>query len=310
MSANTITQTGTLFPEELVTELINKVTGHSSLAKLSAQTPQPFTGEKEMVFTMDDEAEIVGEGGAKGAGDAKFAEKVIKPVKFVYQHRVSDEFKHASEERRIRYLKAFSDGFAKKIARGFDIAAIAGVNPRTKAAASFQSTNSFYGMLTGGRVIAYDPDAPDENLQNAVDVLVEAEADVTGIAMAPTFASAMGNVKNGINEYMYPEFRFGGRPNTFSGMSCDTNSTVSFAPKTVSTDVLTTMAVLGDFQNSFRWGYAENIPLEVIEYGDPDGTGRDLKRYNEVCLRAEAYIGWAILFPEAFALVRKTAAAQ
>ena len=310
MSATTITQTGTLFPEQLVTELINKVKGHSTLAKLSAQTPVPFTGEKEMVFTMDDEAEIVGEGGAKGAGDAKFAEKVIKPVKFVYQHRVSDEFKYAAEEKRIRYLQAFSDGFAKKIARGFDIAAIAGVNPRTKSAASFQSANSFYGLLTGGSVIAYDADTPDDNLQAAVEAIREADENVTGIAMSPAFASAMGGVQNGINEYRYPEFRFGGRPNSFFGMACDVNNTVNFAPQTVSTNVLTTMAVLGDFAGSFRWGYSEKIPLEVIEYGDPDGAGRDLKRYNEVCLRAEAYIGWAILFPEAFALVRKTAAAQ
>ena len=310
MSATTITQTGTLFPEQLVTELINKVNGHSALAKLAAQSPVPFTGEKEMVFTMDDEAEIVGEGGAKSAGDAKFAEKVIKPVKFVYQHRVSDEFVNASEERKIRYLKAFADGFAKKIARGFDIAAIAGVNPRTKSAASFQSTNSFYGLLTGSSVIAYDADAPDDNLQAAVEVIRDADENVTGIAMAPAFASAMGGVQNGINEYRYPEFRFGGRPASFFGMQCDVNNTVNFAPQTVSTDELTTMAVIGDFQDSFSWGYAEQIPLEVIKYGDPDGAGRDLKRYNEVCLRAEAYIGWAILFPEAFALVRKTAAAN
>jgi HK97 family phage major capsid protein len=306
MSANTITQTGTLFPEQLVTELINKVNGHSTLAKLSAQTPQPFTGEKEMVFTMDDEAEIVGEGEAKNAADAKFTEKVIKPIKFVYQHRVSDEFKYASEERRIRYLQAFADGFAKKIARGFDIAAFHGINPRNKAAASFRGTNSFYGLLTGGSVIAFDPDTPDENLQDAIDALVGADEDVSGIAMAPAFAAAMGKVQNGISEYRYPEFRFGGRPNSFAGLACDTNSTVPFAPQTVDSDVLTTMAVVGDFAGSFRWGYSEKIPLEVIEYGDPDGTGRDLKRYNEVCLRAEAYIGWAILFPEAFALIRKT----
>lgn len=309
MSAQTITQTGTLFPEQLVTELINKVKGHSTLAKLSAQSPVPFTGEKEMVFTMDDEAEIVGEGGAKSAGDAKFAEKVIKPVKFVYQHRVSDEFKYASNERKIRYLKAFSDGFAMKIARGFDIAAFAGVNPRTRSAASFQGTNSFYGLVTGGSVIAYDPDAPDDNIQAAADLLVAAEEDLNGIAMAPEFAAALGGVQNGINEYRYPEFRFGGKPENFFGMKCDANGTVPFAPQTVSGSVLTTMAVAGDFQKSFRWGYSEKIPLEVIEYGDPDGAGRDLKRYNEVCLRAEAYIGWAILFPEAFALIRKTAEA-
>ena len=43
--------------------------------------------------------------------------------------------------------------------------------------------------------------------------------------------------------------------------------------------------------------------MEVIEYGDPDGAG-DLKRYNQVYLRAEAYIGWAILDPSAFGIVK------
>ena len=62
-------------------------------------------------------------------------------------------------------------------------------------------------------------------------------------------------------------------------------------------------ALVGDFAGAFRWGYANNIPLEVIEYGDPDGAGHDLKQYNEVCLRAEAYIGWGILDADAFAAV-------
>ena len=46
-----------------------------------------------------------------------------------------------------------------------------------------------------------------------------------------------------------------------------------------------------------------NIPLEVIEYGDPDGLG-DLKRTNEVVLRAEAFIGWGILDSASFARVK------
>ena len=64
----------------------------------------------------------------------------------------------------------------------------------------------------------------------------------------------------------------------------------------------------GDFNKAFKWGYSENIPLKIIEYGDPDGTGRDLSAYNEILLRAEAYIGWGILLPESFARVVETGA--
>ncbi|MBP3891473.1 MAG: hypothetical protein J6D29_04800 [Solobacterium sp.] len=63
------------------------------------------------------------------------------------------------------------------------------------------------------------------------------------------------------------------------------------------------MAIIGDFANAFKWGFAKQLPLEVIEYGDPDNTGRDLKGHNEVYLRTEAYLGHAILVPAAFAAV-------
>ena len=62
-------------------------------------------------------------------------------------------------------------------------------------------------------------------------------------------------------------------------------------------------AIVGDFQNAFRWGYAENIPLEIIQYGNPDGLG-DLKQTNQIVLRAEAYIGWGILDAASFAIIK------
>lgn len=40
--------------------------------------------------------------------------------------------------------------------------------------------------------------------------------------------------------------------------------------------------------------------MTVIPYGDPDNTGSDLAGHNQVYLRAECYIGWAILDDGAF----------
>ena len=82
-------------------------------------------------------------------------------------------------------------------------------------------------------------------------------------------------------------------------MQSDVNKTLS----TVASGAKKDHAIVGDFENAFKWGYAENIPLEIIEYGDPDGAGRDLKRYREVCLRTEVYVGWGILDEESFARV-------
>ena len=63
--------------------------------------------------------------------------------------------------------------------------------------------------------------------------------------------------------------------------------------------------IVGDFENSFKWGYSDQVKLEVIIYGDPDQTGRDLKAYNEVCLRATVNVGWGILEETAFARVEE-----
>ncbi len=56
---------GTLFDEKLVTEVISKVKGHSSIAKLSPQKPIPFNGQKEFTFDFDSDIDIVAENGKK-----------------------------------------------------------------------------------------------------------------------------------------------------------------------------------------------------------------------------------------------------
>ena len=292
-------KTGTLFKPELVKELISKVRGKSVLAKLSAQTPIPFDGTEQFIFNLEGNAQIVGEGEQKGAGKATLTSKVIKPIKFVYQARITDEFKYASEEKQIQYLQSFSDGFAKKIAEAFDIAALHGLEPKSMTDASFRATNSFDGQITAN-VVTYAEATFDDNIDAAVQQVTAKGGEVTGIALSPVGGQALAKIKDTNKVPLYPEFRFGQNPNSFYGMTSDINKNLTVTGGTAETD----HAIVGDFQNMFKWGYAENIPLEVIEYGDPDGAGRDLKAYNEICLRAEAFIGWGILDTDAFARVK------
>lgn len=294
-------KTGTLFNPELVKELISKVRGKSVLAKLSAQTPIPFNGTEQFIFNLEGNAQIVGEGEQKGEGKATLTSKVIKPIKFVYQARITDEFKYSSEEKQIQYLQSFSDGFAKKIAEAFDIAALHGLEPKSMTDASFRATNSFDGQITGN-VVTYAEATFDDNIDAAVQQVVAKGGTVTGIAMSPVGGQALAKIKDANEVPLYPEFRFGQNPNSFYGMTSDINKNLTVTGGTAETD----HAIVGDFQNMFKWGYAENVPLEIIEYGDPDGAGRDLKAYNEICLRAEAFIGWGILDTDAFARVKAT----
>lgn len=293
------TTSGTLFKPELVTEIFSKVKGHSSLAKLSGASPLPFAGTDQFIFTMDGEAAIVGEGTQKPAGDAAFTAVTIKPIKFVYQHRVTDEFVHLSEQAQLPYLRTFAEGFAVKIARALDISAIHGVNPATGSASTIVGSNSFAGKVTAAsHIITYSSSAPDDNIDAAVGAVQADGGVISGVAMGPTMGADIGRMKmTDSGAAMYPEFRFGGNPATFGALRSDVNSTVQFGTNQL------LRGIVGDFAGAFRWGYAANVPLEIIQFGDPDGQG-DLKRTNEIVLRSEAYIGWGILDAASFALIK------
>lgn len=290
------TTRGSLFDQTLVKDLVSKVTGKSSLAALCAQTPIPFNGMKEMIFSMDKEIDIVAEGGGKSEGGITATPVVINPIKFEYGARVSDEFLYATEEEQIDILTAFNDGFAKKVARGFDLAAMHGINPRSGTASTVVGTNHFDGKVTGNTV-TYAAATPDVNLESAIAQI--GDNDVTGMALSKTFGSAMANVKaNGVK--VYPEFSFGASPTSLNGIGVSVNSTVSGGSTK-------DHAIIGDFQNGFKWGYSKEIPIEIIKYGDPDNSGKDLKGYNQIYIRAEIYLGWGILLPEAFSVIKESA---
>lgn len=284
---------GSLFPAELVSEMFNKVKGKSSLAVLSNQEPIPFNGKTEFTFSLDKEVDIVAENGKKSNGGATVESVTIIPIKFEYGTRVSDEFMYASEEIQLGYLQAFSDGFSKKVARGLDIAAMHGFNPRTGAASDVVGNNHFDKAVT--QKIDYAEASADDNVDAAVSAIQGADGDVTGMAMSPTFSSALAKLKaNGVR--LYPDLAWGGNPGTLNGLKVDINNTVSFG---TSKD----LAIIGDFQNAFKWGYAKEIPIEVIPYGDPDNSGADLKGSNQVYIRGEVYVGWGILVPSSFARI-------
>lgn len=284
-----------LFDPVLVTDLISKVKGKSSIAALCAQTPIPFNGMKEFIFSMDNEIDIVAENGKKTEGGISVDPVKIVPIKFEYGARVSDEFLYATEEEQLDILTAFNDGFAKKVAKGLDLAAMHGINPRTGEASTVVGTNNFDSKVT--QTVDYTSATPDDNLEEAIALVDDSEGDVTGMALSKTFGAAMAKVKAN-NVKLYPEFSFGASPATLNGINVSVN-------KTVSGGTAKDHGIIGDFQNAFKWGYSKQIPMEIIQYGDPDNSGKDLKGYNQVYLRAEVYLGWGILLPGSFARIKE-----
>lgn len=300
-----------LFPEELIKDMVSLVKGKSAIANLCDQTPIAFNGNKEFTFDMDSEIDIVAENGAKSNGGATIGARTIVPFKVEYGTRVSDEFMEENDEYQLNILQAFTEGFAKKLARGLDIMAFHGLNPRSASASSIIGTNCFDLATTDGSTLItriYSASGVDANdqMESAIAAVQGNEWDVNGVAMAPAFRSALAALTLGSDNLQprFPELAWGSAPGTIKGLPVQVNSTVAFNS---STD----LAVVGDFQNGFKWGYAKNIPLKVIEFGNPDNdaTLGDLQGHNQVYLRAEAFIGFSILVPAAFAIIDSRASA-
>lgn len=189
------------------------------------------------------------------------------------------------------------DGYAKKLAKGIDLMAFHGVNPRTGTPSSIIGDNNFDKAVT--QTVDFTSADPDANMEAAVALVQGTENVVSALAMGTEFSSALAGMRTGgdTNIRLFPELAWGANPGALNGLVTEISNNVSAIGKDV--------AILGDFASYFKWGYAKQVPFEVIEYGDPDNSGQDLKGYNQVYLRSETYLGWGILDGTAFARIVK-----
>lgn len=278
---------GTNMPAPVVAEMFNAVRGKSALARISDARPLAFNGNTMFTFNFQSHVNFVGEGENKPAGGVTAIPVVMRPIKMEYGARVTDEFLYGSEEVGMDILTRFAEGAAREFAYGLDMGAFHGINPRTGSASSLiAATNNFDGAIASANKIA------SGDAFTTLTAAIAAAGEVNGLALAPTFAGALAAPVDGV--MVAPEYAFGGDPETFHGHRSAVSKAVSPAS-----------AYVGDFEKAFAWGYARDVEVEVIRYGNPDNSeAGDLKYNNEVYLRAEAYIGWGILDPSAFAMVQ------
>lgn len=301
-TANAIAR-GSLFPAELVPGFLNQVKGRSSIATLCGSDPIPFNGKEYFTFNMDNDVDIVAEAGAKSAGGGQVGSVTIVPVKIEYGMRVSDEFIYGSEEVALNIMQAFSEGWSKKVARGIDIMAMHGVNPRTGLAASGTIGNNHLDYAAGTKITYLGSSTTAyQNVDAAIAGINAADHEATGAIMGSTIRAALAAMVDSDNRPVFPELAWGGRPNSLNGLRTDFNG------PTVEFNSAKTRAIIGDFANYFKWGIAKELPIQVIQYGNPDNdaTAGDLAGHNQVYLRGEAYVGWGILDATAFATIATT----
>lgn len=272
------------------------------LPKLVASKPTLFGPVKGATFSGVPKVEIVGESGAK-AGQDPFGSTPwsAEPVKGQLTIRTSDEFMWADEDYQMGIIDDLvAPAIGAAMGRFVDLFAFHGINPLTgtvSAKATKYLSQATKSVVTAG--------APTNELNEAVGLIAgDGLAMPNGIAFDARYNYALATEvypagHSLAGQPMYPSMGFGA-VESWRGLKGGSSSTVSGVPEIADS---TLRAIVGDF-SAIRWGYQKQIPLNIIEYGDPDNTGRDLKGHNEIALRTEVVIYMAIGDLNKFALVK------
>lgn len=269
------------------------------LAALTPSEPDLKVGSTDVfTFTGTPKAELVGESQEKSSADGTPGKVTVKTYKVQITYRMSDEVQFEDEDYQTQIVENLVANVATALSRALDLLAIHGINPAT---GTVSAAVADYFTKAGNGVFRV-PATSDANadLQAAAADLQGAGNIANGIALDPAYAGVLARTKDGENRPLYPELGFGFGFESFQGLRAASSDTVS-GRQELGANNAKVKALMGDF-NAFQWGIARELPLEKIEFGDPDGNG-DLKRTNEIAIRAESYIGFGIMDHTAFVLV-------
>ena len=268
------------------------------LAKLTPGDPELKVGTTDhFTFTGTPKAELVGEGANKSSADGTPGKATVRTYKVQITYRFSNEVQWEDEDYQTQLIENLVANAATAISRALDLLAIHGVNPATGTTGAVTD----YFNKSGNDVHRVTRTASAQSdIENMAAALQGSGYVATGIAFDPVFAGQLARSRDEDNRPLYPEMGLGFGFDSFQGLEAAASDTVSGRQELAAEDA-TINALMGDF-GAFKWGVAREMPLELIEYGNPDGAG-DLKRTNEVAIRAESVIGFAIMDETAFALL-------
>lgn len=282
-------------PVSVATEITKKAKDTSTIAALSPAEPQLFLDKDYMVFNGSSEAEVVAEGAQKSSYDETLTTVVGKRFKVQTTTRVTSELKWADEDNQLEIIQNIQADQAKALGRVLDYVIYHAFNPKPKT-----TLDGFTALSTS----AVQVNASGDEVAD-IDALAEAvsdEYDINGIAMSKTWAARLRKLRvPATGMRLYPEIPISLQVGNLDGIPAATSGTVNGRLITPNTKVL---AFLGDF-SLIKWGMVRDIWSEIIAYGDPDQTGKDLKAYNQIAYRTEAVYSYAILDPKGIAVLKE-----
>lgn len=301
----TLASSNLSLPNHLAAGVWSKAQSGSTLAALSGQTPMQFGTTQFMTMSARPKAQIVAEGAQKGQSQPAFAPINAVPRKAQVTLRFNEEVQWADEDYQLGVLAEVADAVGIALARAVDLVAYHGINPLTGTALSGSPTKL---MDTTNSVEVTGSSKPDDDLTSAVGLVIADGFTPNGVAIDPAFSFSFATQKDTTGRRLFPELGFGVGVSNLSGLNASVSDTVSAPEAQIGGGIYATTnpkvkAITGDFAGAIRWGVQRNIPIEKILYGDPDGSGQDLKGYNQIALRAEVVFGIAIFSTDAFAKV-------
>jgi hypothetical protein len=286
-------------PTQIVDGIVEKTKTSSTIAALSAQEPMRFGNVTIVTFDDDLTAEFVEESAAKSADSAAPSSVVAVPHKAVVNFRTSDEFKIADEDYQLGVLNKFEQKCARALGRALDLGAYYRLNPRTGTAIT--GWTNYLNTTTSRVEIGASPEA-DLLLEQAAGLVIGDGYSPTGVALDPSFSWTMSTARYADGRKKYPELGFGVDVSSVEGLRASVSSTVSGKPKDGDAADNKVRAIVGNYQQGIRWGVQKTFPFRMLEFGDPDNTGRDLAGHNEVLFRAEVIFAWYV-FADQFAVI-------
>lgn len=290
-------------PTQIVDGIVEKTKTASTIAALSNQEPMRFGNVTVVTFDDDLTAEFVEQSGAKSEESAAPDSVVAVPHKAVVNFRTSDEFKIADEDYQLGILDKFEEKCARALGRALDLGAYFRINPRSGTAVSGWTN---YLNTTTNRVEIGASPAADLLLEQAAGLVIGDGYSPTGVALDPSFSWTMATARYADGRKKYPELGFGVDVSSVEGLRASVSSTVSGKPRDGDAADNKVRAIVGNYEQGIRWGVQKTFPFRMLEFGDPDNTGRDLAGHNEVLFRAEVIFAWYV-FADQFAVIEDAA---
>ncbi len=281
-------------PRNIAAGMWTKATTGSVVSALSGSMPMQFGTTDLMTFESLPKAEYVAEGGNKSSTTGGFGIRTVVPHKVQVTMRFNQEVQWADEDYQLNVLRTLADAGGDSLARALDLGVIHRINPLTGTVAA-----SITGKLNDTTSRVEVANAPDLEVEQAAGLVIANGYIPNGVAFDPKYAWTLATARYSDGRKKFPELGYGTSISDFQGLRASVSSTVSGVPE--ATDTKVRGGIVGDW-TTLRWGVQRDVPLELIQFGDPDGQG-DLKRTNQIALRLEIVYGWVWMDLLAYAVV-------